>query len=233
MVTVNEPPVADDDTAITDPGVLVNVDALDGDDDPDGDNTMLAITEIFDSADPTVAIPLAVGATETLDDGTMVTLLANGTLDITPGAGVMTVDLDYTLEDEDGLTDVGNIMVTVNEPPVADNETAVTDPGVLVNVDALNGDDDPDGDNTMLSITEIFDSANPGVAIPLTVGVTETLTDGTMVTLLANGTLDITPGAGVMTVDLDYTLEDEDGLTDVGNIMVCLLYTSPSPRDRG
>ena len=122
------------------------------------------------------------------------------------------INFTYTIEDEDGLTDMGMVDITFGQiPPVADDEAVITDPGVLVNVDALNGDDDPDGDNTMLAITEIFDSANPGVAIPLTVGVTETLTDGTMVALLANGTLDITPGAGVMT---------------------CLLYTSPSPRDK-
>ncbi|KAA5824018.1 hypothetical protein FPF71_10360, partial [Algibacter amylolyticus] len=220
LVTVNQPPVADDETAVTDPGTLVNVNALDGDNDPDGLNSNLSITEIFDPSNPGVAIPLSEGVTETLADGTTVTLLANGTLDITPGTGVTSVDLDYTLADEDGLTDTGNILVTVNQPPVADDETAVTDPGTLVNVNALDGDNDPDGLNSNLSITEIFDPSNPGVAIPLSEGVTETLADGTTVTLLPNGTLDITPGTGVTSVDLDYTLEDEDGLTDTGNILV-------------
>ena len=222
------PPVADDDTAITDPEVLVNVDALDGDDDPDGDNTMLAITEIFDSANPGVAIPLTVGVTETLTDGTMVTLLAGGTLDITPGAGVMTVDLDYTLEDEDGLTDVGNIMVTVNEPPVADDETEMGTINTSVPVDALAGDDDPDGDNTLLAITEIDGT-------PISVGNPVTLADGSVVNLLADGTLSVDPATdSTAPISFTYTVEDEDGLTDEGMVdITCLLYTSPSPRDRG
>ncbi|MBB5270006.1 Ig-like domain-containing protein, partial [Algibacter amylolyticus] len=219
-VTVNQPPVADDDTAVTNPGTLVNINALDGDNDPDGDNANLVITEVFDPAAPTVAIPLTVNTPVTLIDGTVVTLLPNGTLDITPGTGVTSVDLDYTLEDEDGLTDVGNVAVTVNQPPVADDDTAVTDPGTLVNINALDGDNDPDGDNANLVITEVFDPAAPTVAIPLTVNTPVTLTDGTVVTLKPDGTLDITPGTGVTSVDLDYTLEDEDGLTDVGNVAV-------------
>ena len=59
-------------------------------------------------------------------------------------------------------------------PPVADDDTAMGTINTAVPVDALAGDDDPDGDNTLLAITEI---------------------DGTP-------------------------------------ISVCLLYTSPSPRDR-
>ncbi|WP_206669664.1 hypothetical protein, partial [Algibacter amylolyticus] len=97
----------------------------------------------------------------------------------------------------------------VNQPPVADDETAVTDPGTLVNVNALDGDNDPDGLNSNLVITEVFDPVAPTLAIPLTVNTPVTLTDGTVVTLLPNGTLDITPGTGVTSVDLDYTLEDE------------------------
>ncbi|WP_241678409.1 Ig-like domain-containing protein, partial [Algibacter amylolyticus] len=219
-VTVNQPPVADDDTAVTNPGTLVNINALDGDNDPDGDNANLVITEVFDPVAPTVAISLTVNTPVTLTDGTVVTLKPDGTLDITPGTGVTSVDLDYTLEDEDGLTDVGNVAVTVNQPPVADDDTAVTDPGTLVNINALDGDNDPDGDNANLVITEVFDPAAPTVAIPLTVNTPVTLTDGTVVTLKPDGTLDITPGTGVTSVDLDYTLEDEDGLTDVGNVIV-------------
>ncbi len=203
---LGDPPVADDETATTDPGTLVNIPVLTGDDDPDGDNTLLTITEINGN-------PISIGNPVTLADGTIVALLANGTLDVTPGTGVTSVSFDYTLEDEEGLTDVGTVDVTVNQPPVADDETATTDSGTLVNIPILTGDDDPDGDNTLLTITEIDGNA-------ISVGNPVTLADGTVVALLADGTLDVTPGAGVTSVSFGYTLEDEDGLTDTGTVDV-------------
>ena len=198
------PPLADDETATTDPGILVNIPVLTGDDDPDGDNTLLAVTEINGN-------PISVGNPVTLADGTVVDLLADGTLDVTPGTGITAVSFDYTLEDEDGLTDTGTVAVTVNQPPVADDETATTTDGTLVNIPVLSGDDDPDGDNMLLTVTEIDGN-------PISVGAPVTLVDGTIVALLADGTLDVTPALGITAVSFDYTLEDEDGLTDIGTV---------------
>ncbi|WP_282166088.1 Ig-like domain-containing protein, partial [Cellulophaga baltica] len=68
-----------------------------------------------------VANPLAItpGSSVTLTDGTIVELLTDGTLNVTPSAGSTNTGFDYTLEDEDGLTDTGSVAITVNQPPVA------------------------------------------------------------------------------------------------------------------
>ncbi|WP_298767756.1 hypothetical protein, partial [uncultured Polaribacter sp.] len=70
-----------------------NISVLEGDNDPDGDNANLMITEIID-VDGTVT-PIAPGATVTLSDGTMVTLQTNGTLDVVP-APDSTEDIDFS-----------------------------------------------------------------------------------------------------------------------------------------
>ena len=219
-IMVNQPPVADDDTAIIDPGVASNIDVLDGDDDPDGDNANLTITEIIDPADPMNPIAIAPGDTITLADGTVVTLLADGTLDVTPADGLTATSFDYTVEDEDGLTDTGSVDIMVNQPPVADDETVTLDPIVAGNIDVLDGDDDPDGDNANLMVTEIIDPADPMNPIAISTGDTITLADGTQVTLLADGTLDVTPADGLTATSFDYTIEDEDGLTDTGSVAI-------------
>ena len=96
---------------------------LDGDDDPDGDNANLTITEIIDPADPMNPIAIVPGDTITLADGTLVTLLSDGTFDVTPADGLTATSFDYTVEDEDGLTDTGSVDITVNQPPVADDDS--------------------------------------------------------------------------------------------------------------
>ncbi|WP_282144545.1 Ig-like domain-containing protein, partial [Cellulophaga baltica] len=219
-ITVNQPPVADDETVTLDPAVATNVDVLTGDDDPDGDNANLSITEIIDPAD--VANPLAItlGSSVTLTDGTIVELLTDGTLNVTPPAGSTSTGFEYTLEDEDGLTDTGSVAITVNQPPVADDETVTLDPAVATNIDVLTGDDDPDGDNANLSITEIIDPADVANPLAITPGSSVTLTDGTIVELLTDGTLNVTPSAGSTNTGFDYTLEDEDGLTDTGSVAI-------------
>ena len=219
-ITVNQPPVADDDTAIVDPGVASNIDVLDGDDDPDGDNANLTITEIIDPADPMNPIAVAPGDTITLADGTVVTLLADGTLDVTPADGLTATSFDYTIEDEDGLTDIGNVAITVNQPPVADDEIITLNPGVAGNIDVLDGDDDPDGDNANLMVTEIIDPADPMNPIVIVPGDTITLADGTEITMLPDGTLDVSLADGSTTAAFGYTVEDEDGLTDIGNVEI-------------
>ena len=228
-LTVNQPPVADDEIVTLDPIVAGNIDVLDGDDDPDGDNANLMVTEIIDSADPMNPIAIAIGDTITLADGTVVTLLADGTLDVTPPEDSTTISFDYTVEDEDGLTDTGNVAITVNQPPLADDEMVTLNPGVVGNIDVLDGDDDPDGDNANLRVTEIIDPADPMNPIAIASGVTVTLADGTVITMLPDGTLDVTPAIGLTTTVFDYTLEDEDGLTNTG--VVDIIVNQPPVAD--
>ncbi|WP_418184558.1 hypothetical protein, partial [Algibacter sp. PT7-4] len=55
----------------------VPVNALDGDNDPDGDNNNMVITEVDGT-------PISVGNPVTLSDGSVVTLNPDGTLSVTP-----------------------------------------------------------------------------------------------------------------------------------------------------
>ncbi|WP_431472694.1 cadherin-like domain-containing protein [Nonlabens sp. SCSIO 43208] len=212
------PPVADDeilaDQTINTP---VTVDALAGDDDPDGDNANLTITEVEGQA-------ISVGSPVTLADGTVVELNPDGTLNVIPATdSTEPISFEYTVADEDGLTDTGMVDITFTQlPPVADDEVATTDTEALININVLDGDDDPDGDNANLTITEIIDPAT-GVVTPIAPGSTVTLSDGTTVTLQTNGILDVTPGPNLTSVSFDYTLEDEDGLTDVGNVSITVV----------
>ncbi|MFD1061623.1 Ig-like domain-containing protein, partial [Winogradskyella litorisediminis] len=145
-------------------------------------------------------------------------------LEVTPATdSTEPINFDYTVEDEDGLTDTGNVDITFTQlPPVADDDSANTGAGETVNLNALDGDDDPDGDNANLTITEIIDP--DGTVTPIAPLSTVTLSDGTMVTLQTNGTLDVTPGPDVTEINFDYTVEDEDGLTDIGNVVVTVIF---------
>ncbi|MBQ0740790.1 hypothetical protein J9332_41595, partial [Aquimarina celericrescens] len=82
----------------------------------------LSITEIIDPAD--VANPLAItpGSSVTLTDGTIVELLTDGTLNVTPPAGSTSTGFDYTVADEDGLTDTGSVAITVECSDITDTD---------------------------------------------------------------------------------------------------------------
>ncbi|ARN71811.1 hypothetical protein BST91_09195 [Nonlabens tegetincola] len=218
------PPVADDES-LTDQAINtpININVLDGDDDPDGDNANLTITEIIDPATGVVT-PIAPGSTVTLSDGTTVTLQTNGTLDVTPATdSTEPISFEYTLEDEDGLTDTGMVDITFTQlPPVADDEILADQTiNTPVTVDALAGDDDPDGDNANLTITEVEGQA-------ISVGSPVTLADGTVVELNPDGTLNVIPVTdSTEPISFEYTVEDEDGLTDTG--MVDITFTQLPP----
>ncbi|MBU2997451.1 gliding motility-associated C-terminal domain-containing protein [Cellulophaga baltica] len=126
---------------------------------------------------------------------------------------------------------IDSAILTVNQPPVADDEIVTLDPAVATNVDVLTGDDDPDGDNANLSITEIIDPADTANPLAITPGSSVTLTDGTIVELLTDGTLNVTPPAGSTSTEFDYTLEDEDGLTDTGNVAITVECSDTTDTD--
>ena len=165
----NLPPIADDDTANTTLNTPVDIDVLTGDNDPDGDNNNLTITEVFDPANPGVAIPLVIGMSVTFADGTQVVLNANGTLGVTPPtASTDTIVFDYTLEDEGGLTDVGEVILTIsNVPPTADDDASLANvPGVNATVNILDGDALGNGTlitNPVTQVTIDLDQTTAGV----------------------------------------------------------------------
>ncbi|MFD0916458.1 Ig-like domain-containing protein, partial [Pseudahrensia aquimaris] len=197
-VTVGEselPPVAEDDQAALDaPGGSVTIDVLANDDDPDGNNANLTVTD-FDATTP---------------NGGTVTQNADGTLEYTGAPGFEGTDtFEYTITDEDGLTDTATVTIVVDAapvPPVAEDDTAAN-PGTggSVTIDVLANDDDPDGDNANLTVTD-FDMTTP---------------NGGTVTQNADGTLEYTPAPGFTGGDtFEYTITDEDGLTSTATVVI-------------
>ncbi|WP_298767742.1 Ig-like domain-containing protein, partial [uncultured Polaribacter sp.] len=133
--------------------------------------------------------------------------------------------------DEDGLTDMADVAITFDQlAPVADDEVVM---GAMINtpilVDALLGDNDPDGDNANLTITEITDPVT-GITSPIDANTPVTLSDGTVVSLDAmTGELLVTPATdSTEDIDFTYTVADEDGLTDIGSVDITFDQLAPT-----
>jgi len=100
--------IAQDDTITLNELQVSTIDVLGN----DGDGTgVMVVTHIN-------GIPVSVGDTVTLSNGHQITLMADGTLQITPPAGLtnltgpVTVNFTYTAENEDGVSDTAFVTVT-------------------------------------------------------------------------------------------------------------------------
>ncbi len=137
LPTINNVPVAADDTASTAQDTAVTVDVLANDTDADSDT-------------------LTVSAVGTASNGTVV----NNTSDVTytPTTGFTGTDtFTYTVSDGNGGTDTGTVTVTVNltnSPPTAAYDYVTTQVDTPVTVNVLANDTDPDSDTlTIDSVT--------------------------------------------------------------------------------
>jgi hypothetical protein len=141
VTSVNDPPVAVDDSATTPQDLAVTIPVLDNDSDPDGD--ALIVTAVTDPSNGAVTISA---------DGKTVTY--------TPNLGFTGSDsFTYTISDGRGGTDTADVTVTVNpvnHAPVALDDEATTDEDMAVTIDVLANDTDPDpGDTlTVISVTQ-------------------------------------------------------------------------------
>ena len=212
VTSVNDLPQAENDSVITDEGVAVNIPVVVGDaanvvaDDFGGDGASTGQINI--TADPTNGVA-------TVNDNSTPNDPTDDTIDYTPDSGFNGIDqLTYQITDANGDTSTANVNITVdavNNLPVADNETAVTDEEVAVNIDVTNGDDfGLDGASTgTISVTT---PANNGTA---TVNDNGTPTDPT------DDTIDYTPGKDFSGTDnFEYTITDSNGDTSIGQVSV-------------
>ena len=141
----NQAPVAVNDSVTVDENNAVAIAVLNNDSDADGD-------------------PLTVDSFAQGQNGTVTN--SNSVLTYTPKANFNGTDsFTYTISDGRGglATATVNIVVnSVNDRPVAENDSVSTDEGVAVSLNVLNNDDDVDGDD--LSLTGASDPANGTVS---------------------------------------------------------------------
>ncbi len=183
---VNDPPVAQMDSEITDESVPVTIPVLANDSDPDGDR--LTVESVTQPSNGTVT-----------NNGTDVTYSPNPDFN---GMGTFT----YTVADGNGGTDTTTVMVAVavvNDPPVAQEDSAITDEDMPVTIPVLANDSDPDGDR--LTVESVTQPSNGTVT-----------NNGTDVTYSPDPDFD---GSDSFT----YTVSDKNGGTDTARVSVEVL----------
>ncbi|MEP6340822.1 Ig-like domain-containing protein, partial [Parasphingorhabdus sp.] len=189
---VNDPPVAVDDVATTNEDTPVVIGVLGNDTDIDGD-------------------PLTVTAA-TSPDGT-VTINPDGTITFTPNPNFNgPTTISYTISDGNGGTSTATVAVTVdavNDPPVANMDSATTDEDTPVDIAVLANDTDIDGDT--LTVTAV-DAPN-----------------GT-VTINPDGTVTYVPDPDFNGVDtITYTISDGQGGFSTSTVEVTVNAVNDAP----
>jgi VCBS repeat-containing protein len=191
--SVNDVPVANDDAATTDEDVPVSIGVLanDVDDDP---TTTLWLASVSDPGHGSV------------------TWDAYGVVTYTPDPDFFGSDA-FTYKATDNITEsnVATVTITVNpvnDPPVANDDAAVTDEDVPVTIDVLANDTDVDV-GTVLSVASVT-SAGSGSAL-----------------LNADNTITYTPNVDFSGNDqFDYVVSDGAGGSDLGTVLVTV---NPGP----
>jgi hypothetical protein len=243
-----------DDINQTPVNVPVSGNVLTNDYDLEGDSQTVISALIAKDPDGLLNDTLPIGITGftliygTDNDGNTVLagtikLNSNGTYTYVPINGFTgTVPLIYTITDNNALpaTDSATLTITVvgdtpgvNDPPVAQNDTASTEQGVPVSGNVLVNDSDPDGDP--ITVTDVLmDTDGDGVADdPVTPGtptpVYGTDENGNIVlagelVINPDGTWTFTPETGFTgDVPAVYTIEDPGELSDSATLTITVV----------
>jgi VCBS repeat-containing protein len=142
VIAVNDPPVANDDSATTDEDMPVTIDVLANDTDVDGD-----ILSVISVATPTNGY---------------IMVEPDSTITYSPDADYEGPDwFTYTVSDGNGGADSANVTITVsavNDPPVAVDDAYAIDEDTSLNLAApgvLGNDIDVDGDTLTLVVVTV------------------------------------------------------------------------------
>ena len=181
----NSPPVAVNDSASVNEDQSVSISVLNNDFDPDGDT-------------------LSVASFTQPSNGTVTN--NNGVLTYQGNANFNGNDsFTYTISDGNGNTDSATVSVSVgsvNDRPIANNDSASTDQDVPVTVDVVANDVDPDGDS--LTVTSVGSAANGTVS-----------NNG-------DGTVTYTPNPGFAGSDSFTYVVSDGNLTDSATVNVAV-----------
>ncbi len=232
LSSVNDPPVADDESAMTNEDTPVVIDVVNGDTDLDG---TIDPTSVIITSTPPGATLSPDGKTLTVPgEGIWSVDLLSGEITFTPEAnynGPVTT-ITYQVADDQGATDTANVSVflsPVNDPPVADDESVTTNEGMPIVIDVVNGDTDLDG--TIDPTTVIITSIPPGATLSPD-GKTLTVPgEGVWSVDLLSGAITFAPEAnynGPVTTII-YQVSDNQGATDTANVSVTLAPINDPP----
>ncbi len=193
VTSVEDAPVAEDDTATTNEDTAVTINVLSNDSDGDGDT--LTIASVSNPSSGTAQI-------------------SSGKIEYTPDADWSGSDsFTYSINDGNKGTDSATVSVTVNsvnDAPVATNDTATTNEDTAVTINVLDNDTDAD-DNDTLSIDSVT-SPSHGTA------------------QISKGKVKYTPNANYNgSDDFTYTVSDGNGGTATGTVNVTVTSVNDAP----
>jgi len=183
VTPVNDVPVANNDSATVNEAATVNIDLAANDTDPENSLDLASIAIV---AAPT--------------NGSVV-INSNGTVDYTHDGSETTSDsFTYTIADTAGATsNTATVSITVNpvnDPPVANNDSATVNEGASININLAANDTDADN---ALDLATIVIVSNP--------------TNGALV-VNVDGTVDYTHNGGETISDsFTYTIKDVSAAT--------------------
>ncbi|MFV1969261.1 MAG: Ig-like domain-containing protein, partial [Pirellulaceae bacterium] len=211
---VNDPPVAVDDTGDTFSDTAISINILANDTDPESDD----LTVVIDTTNTRGNVTLNADNTVTYDP--------TGIFDLTSGQQ----DFDsftYTIDDGNGGVDVAVVLITVtgpNNPPEANDDSAVTTEESSVTVNVLSNDIEPDGQQMTI---DSFDTT--GTLGQVTLNADQTFTyspDGQFEALGVSETAQDT---------FTYTVKDEVGDTATATVTITVngLNDIPNAVDDG
>jgi len=150
------PPVAQDDSAVTEENTPVDIDLLDNDYDPDGS-----------------LVPSTTVVTSNPSHGSVTINPANGVATYTPNTGFSGTDsFVYEVCDNDGLCDTATVIIGIdaNAPPIANDDYETTEENTPVVIDILFNDEDIDGYLVPSTVAILIGPSNGSVAINTTNG---------------------------------------------------------------
>ncbi|MFQ5648302.1 MAG: beta strand repeat-containing protein, partial [bacterium] len=195
VTDVNDPPVAANDTAITNQGVAVAIPVVANDTDSDGS---LVFSSILSG-------PGANGSTSVNP--------ATGEITYTPNPSFTGTDsFIYTINDEDGATsNTATVTVSVNNTPVAANDSTETNEETAVDIDVAANDTDANGSLDLTSVAIVTPVGNGATSVHPTTGV-----------------VTYTPTTGFSGTDsFAYTIRDDEGAAS--NPATVKIFVNDSP----